>query len=562
MLPFRVTRRTRTRVVLTALFATLGLLLPAAMVSADPIPLPPRPPFPSLSPLPPGAPLPPNPGVPRPPTLPQCPPTCISLGPEPYDAVVYGDSYTSGEGASHNHRYVTKADGTEDFRHQSGLAPFSVAWAALEMGRHPSRSMNLTSETMQSVVTRDRLFFNASSGAWINHLDEQQKECRTCSAIRNQPQAQDVPTMAKIAYFGLGGNDAGFADLVSTAVEAYMNPRTGGFRVQAWQQDQEQAVAAEMGRLQPRIDGLKDKVADGLFSVRETHPVAEIVVALYPLAVKQSGNTGIREVTGRSMDLMYPFAVKVNQAIRDGVALFESRYPGTKVHVFDPNTAGPNGTSVIAGHELGQPNSYVHGLVYRNDIFFQGQFFKSFQESFHPNELGSVAIGRALATFMAGKFPSLFPSGPNFDKVTVNAQPLATSEEEANAALQYAATNPTDVCEETEIDSVCRFITPTGIVIQHDLWFNPNWRSPTGGNPVPGGSDQGSPGGGGDGGSTWIPVNYIPKDPCDIFYPTFAQYYAGVQIQGGPLHIPMRIDELLLVPTRPKCIPGIGLVYE
>src|SRR6185369_4972035 len=135
---------------------------------------------------------------------------------------------------------------------------------------------------------------------------------------------------AKIVYFGLGGNDAGFANLVSTAVKAYLTPVSGIFTVGGWQQVQEQAVAAEVGRLQPQIDDLKDKVANGLRDVRETHPTTEIVVQLYPVPVKPSGNTGIRELTGRSMDLMYPFAVKVNQAIRDGEAQFQSTFPATK----------------------------------------------------------------------------------------------------------------------------------------------------------------------------------------------------------------------------------------
>lgn len=536
-----VPRRTQLRLVLTALFAALGLLLPAAMAGADPIPLPPRPPFPSVLP---------------------CPPTCVDLpGADPYDAVVYGDSYTSGEGASHDHMYLPKADGTEDFRHQSGLAPFVVAWTALELGRFPFRRMTLTSNTMTTTFSRDRLFFKASSGALIKHLNEPQPDCDGCTAIRNERQAVDVPTGAKIVYFGLGGNDAGFASLVGTAVKAYLNPVSGIFTVGGWQQVQEQAVAAEVGRLQPQIDGLKDKVANGLRDVRETHPTAEIVVQLYPVPVKPSGNTGIRELTGRSMDLMYPFAVKVNQAIRDGVAQFQSTFPATKVHIFDPNTAGPNGTSLIAGHELGQPEPYIQGLVRRPGIFWQGDYFKSYQESFHPNELGSVVVGRALATFLAGTFPSLFPKGPNFAALTINPQPLATSDEDIQAFDQYAAANLSQLCEGTDVDSMCRAITPTGIVIQHDLWFNPNWHSPVGGDPTPGGSDTGSPGGGGGGGSTWNPVDYIPKDPCDIFKPVGDVWFFGdMQIQGGQVQTRTPIKNLMLF-NPPKCIPGIGLVY-
>lgn len=562
MSPSRDPRRTRAYVVLMTLFAALGLLLPATVASADPIPLPTRPPFPTLSPLPSGVPLPTRPPLPVP--LP-CPPTCVDLGPAPYDAVVYGDSYTSGEGASHNHKYVTKSDGSEDWTHRSGLAPFAVAWTGLEMGRYPLYRPTLTSDTMLTFFGRDRLFFNASSGAWIKHLNEPQMEKKGGTVVRNPPQAQDVPTMAKIVYFGLGGNDAGFADLVSTAAEAYLNPATGRFGVFTWQTDQEQAVALEVSRLQSRITPLPDKIAQGLETVRETHPVAEIVVALYPLPVKESGNTGIEEITGHTMDLMYPFATKVNQAIRDGVAQFQASHPDTKVHVFDPNTAGPNGTSVVAGHELGQPDSYFQGLVRRPDVLWSGKIFQSFQESFHPNELGSVAIGKALATFLAARMPALFPQGPNFDRVTINPQPLAAATpDEIQSVGQWAYTNSSQVCEETDIDSVCRAITPTGIVLSTDLWFDPHkvLPYPLPGEPVPGGSDTGSPGGGGGGGSTWIPADYIPKDPCDIFRPVRYEFYTGVRVQGGPLQTPTVIDGLLWAPKKPKCVPGVGLIFE
>lgn len=559
MSPFRVRRRARARVVLTTVFAALGLLMPAAMASADPVPQLPRPSLPPSGPITP-VPFPtlPPPSVPLP-----CPPACLGgSDPDPYDAVVYGDSYTSGEGASHDHKYVTKADGTEDFTHKSGLAPFYVAWAALEMARNPLRRMTLTSDKMETVIGRDRLFFHASSGAWTKHLDEAQMEKKGGTVVRNPPQTHDVPSTAKLVYFGLGGNDAGFADLVSTAVTAYLFPANGSrLGALTWDADQERSVALEMGRLEPRIADLKNKVAHGLWSVRETHGEAEIVVALYPLAVKASGNTGIREITGRTMDLMYPFAVKVNQAIRDGVAQFQASFPQTKVHIFDPNTAGPGGTSVVAGHELGQTDSYFQGLVYRPDLLLSKPF-QSYQESFHPNELGAVAIGKALATFLAEKMPALFPKGPKFSTLTINPQPLVAAPEEIQAVNEWAAANGSQLCEDTDIDSVCRSITPTGIVLSWDFWFDPNKVLPFPGPPTPGGPDTGSPGGGGGGESTWIPAQYIPKDPCDIFRPVRYEYYAGVKVQGGPLQTPITIDALVMSPKKPKCVPGVGLIFE
>ncbi|TYB51140.1 hypothetical protein FXF51_54200 [Nonomuraea sp. PA05] len=561
MSPSHVRRRARTRILLTALCAGLGLLLPATTAVADQVPLPPRP---TMSPP---VPVTPPPGGPRPtlspPIVLPCPPTCLDMPePEPYDAVVYGDSYTSGEGASHNHKYVPKADGTEDFRHRSGLAPFYVAWAALEMGRHPLRRMVLNSETMQRTIGRDNLYFQASSGAWLKHLDEDQMEKKGGTVVRNPPQTHDVPTMAKVVHFGLGGNDAGFADLVGTAATAFLIRPNGALMGSlTWEADQEKSVAMELSRLDPRIDTLKDKVAHGLWSVRETHPVADIVVSLYPLGVKASGNTRIPEMTTTTMEMIYPFAVRVNQAIRDGVAQFQASFPQTRVHVFDPNTAGPNGTSVVAGHELGQPDSYFQSLVHRPNLLL-GKPFQSYQESFHPNEPGSVAIGKALATFLAEKLPELFPNGPDFSALSMNPQPLAASPDDAQAVLEWAVTNGAQLCEDTDIDSLCRSITPTGIVLSKDLWFDPDRVKPFPGPPVPGGPDQGTPGGGGGGGSPGIPAEYIPKDPCDIFRPVRYEYYAGVKVQGGPYQTPVTIEEIVMAPRKPKCVPGVGLIFE
>ncbi|MEU4233553.1 hypothetical protein AB0F17_55505 [Nonomuraea sp. NPDC026600] len=117
------------------------------------------------------------------------------------------------------------------------------------------------------------------------------------------------------------------------------------------------------------------------------------------------------------------------------------------------------------------------------------------------------------------------------------------------------------LCEDTDIDSVCRAITPNGIVLSWDLWFDPDKVLPFPGPPTPGGPDTGSPGGGG-GESTWIPAQYIPKDPCDIFRPVRYEYYAGVKVQGGPLQTPITIDGLVMSPKKPKCVPGVGLIFE
>ncbi len=533
-------RHTRTRTALMALLAAMGLVLSqAASASADP-------PFPFPPPT-------------RPPVI--CPPICTFPPPLPaFHFVVVGDSYTSGEGASHTHVYVGDASGNEDWRHQSGFAPAHVAWTLLELGRRPLGTVTIQPTELQRSWGPDRLYFHASSGAETKHLDEAQLEDN--GAVRNPPQLHDVYTESQIVYFGLGGNDAGFGQLVSTAFKAYLT-RYNPSAPPDWRNTQRQAVALEVGRLLQRIPQVVANVERALLDVTETVYNPDIVVALYPMAVKPLDNIGTTEITAETMALMWPFAAEVNQAIRDGVANFQARNPSIRIHLFDPNTAGPGGTSVVAGHELGQPDSYFNGVVYRPRMLGQFEGFRSFQESFHPNELGGAEIGKALATYMAGEFPALFPNGPNFNAVNVNPQASVTDPDDVQALEEWAIANPDKVCDMTDIDSVCRYTGTFGITIPHDWWFNPSVIPPIPGAPTvprPGGPDQGTPGGGGGGGGTGIPAGYIPKDPCDIFKPVNSEFYRDVRVVGGPLRSPILIHSLVMQPG-PPCIPGIGVVY-
>ena len=138
--------RMRARTAVPALFAALGLVLAQAISASA------------------------NPPVIPPPTLPtSCPPIC-SIPLPPLSFVVVGDSYTSGEGASHFHIYVGNASRNEDWRHQSGFAAVHVAWAYLEMGRHPVGTVTISPTELLTARGRDRLFFHPSSGAKTKHL--------------------------------------------------------------------------------------------------------------------------------------------------------------------------------------------------------------------------------------------------------------------------------------------------------------------------------------------------------------------------------------------------------
>ncbi|GAA1288169.1 hypothetical protein Psi02_71790 [Planotetraspora silvatica] len=518
------------------------------------------PPPPTFFPTPPPTfpPIPPSDPTPNP--QPTCPPDCAP--PRTLKIAGAGDSYTSGEGATHDHKYLTFPDGSEDFRHQSGYAPLPLAWDYLQSGRYPTGQYTVQPDeisTTWGTGNSDRFIFNASSGAKVSHLTDVQFEDEDHTDIhevRNVRQLAGVPRDLDIFYFGLGGNDADFGPLMKMVLIGHYST-VGTDTYISRRKSQARLVHYKVQQLIGNMPQVSANVEQGLVNVKDATDNAEIVVALYPLPVKPSGNTDHKQIGGLAMDEIYPFAVALNQAIKDAVDRFRTRFPQRKVHVFDPNTAGPNGTSVVAGHELGQPDSYFNGVISRTELLARGKIFNALQESFHPNELGSVAIGRALATWMAGEFPAFFPNGPDFNRVITNPQAAADDPEADQELEEWVRANPGKLCDGDSIDSICHFIGPDGdVTIPLEVLLNPIRLKPIPGAPTVGGSG----GGGSSGGpapSSWIPATYssapsgVPAggisntptgDPCDLLVkaePGLQVAVSSSTLSGGGLQAPM-----------------------
>ena len=145
----------------------------------------------------------------------------------------------------------------------------------------------------------------------------------SCSVVRNPPQIDGVPADSDIVYFGLGGNDAGFGSLLSLAIKSHY---IGGadediHDLQAFNH-QARDVQGEVKRLMKRLPQVTSNVEQALVDTHLKALKAELVVALYPLAVKPSGNKSTTRLTGAAQDQMYPFAAGVNKAVTDAVANF------------------------------------------------------------------------------------------------------------------------------------------------------------------------------------------------------------------------------------------------
>jgi hypothetical protein len=420
-----------------------------------------------------------------------------------------GDSFTGGEGAG-NGVYPKTASGNEDLRHNSNYAAGALAWQYLETGRYRSPQFPTPDHTVFSAPLTtswgyDTLQFLASSGATTDNLIHPQMDDNT---VRSAPQLNGLNPLTNLIFWGFGGNDAHYATLLTTALEGYYagNLRSDG----DWRTYQRQTLNTKEDELLALMPQVTDHVATGLALTWQQAPNAKIIVLLYPQGLKISGNPDINNIAGTTLDAMHRFGDALNQAVLAGVNQFIQNHPvvAAQVRVFDPNTAGPGGTSLIAGHELGQPNSYFNGLKVRvTDIPSLGGFAAA-QESFHPNQFEGVAVGRALASFVYAQFPTIFPNGPDFDHVITNPQP-------------YADNPPTDPQFTAWAWDTTQKLCAAGIGDAGEcaMLANP---------PNPGGSPGGS-GGGID------PYNPPPPDPGygDPSDPTGGAGYGGDPGGGG-----------------------------
>jgi hypothetical protein len=395
--------------------------------------------------------------APDPPTTPPTAP-----GPRPLHIVWMGDSFSSGEGMAFGHYPQVPGSNPprEDWRHQTTYAPGMLSWYYLEMARKPGLFSTYTVGsplTMQTNWGTDHMDFVASSGAdtwdiWYPQHDDES------GADRQGPQADALNSGTDLVGFGFGGNDAHYATLFKTAIEAYgVGKVLAAHGVTTWQNYQAAKVDQHVQDLLAGIPTVTQNLVDALTYTSMKADHAQIVVSLYPQALKPSGNPSIPFVSGAALDKMYAFQQALNDAVRTAVTKFQAQHPnGPVIQVFDPNSAGPGGSSVIAGHEVGQPQSYFNNLVISNKSeLLNGHPVHGMQESFHPNQLGGVAMGQALATFLHAKYPQFWPDAPAFPKVFTNPQPWPSDPDGDRALNDYIDANLQEFCSNAGYPDLC-----------------------------------------------------------------------------------------------------------
>ncbi|GIG90802.1 SGNH/GDSL hydrolase family protein [Plantactinospora endophytica] len=362
-----------------------------------------------------------------PPTVPGCGGAGSTVLPAatPRITSVVGDSFSSGEGTG---AYEPGEGYSTFWRHRSPYAPGALAWLYLETSnRQLAPSISVIDGQIDTEWGPDRLAFLASSGAQTKHLVLPQVDPDT-GRPRNQPQADGIRQDSNVVIYGFGGNDAHYADILEVALASYIKAAAtallSGNLIRPWTNRQAADVRGAIARETANLPQVQQQVYGSLATTHASAPDAMIVVTLYPVGVKPSGNPQTPFLGGPALDAMHGYAVALNNTIRAAVNQYNTNHPNQpKIEIFDPNTAGSGGASVVAGHEAGQPDSYFNPWLADFGLLAGGEKLHAFQESHHPNRAGSVALGKAMASWLQAKCPGLWPKAPTFHQVVTKPQP-------------------------------------------------------------------------------------------------------------------------------------------
>lgn len=365
-------------------------------------------------------------------TLSHSPPATLSPPTQPIVVSVVGDSAASGEGTG---GYLPENSGDSSlWRHVSPYAPSALAFLYLETSNKPATgSYPVSDGSMMHAWLGDQLYFGASSGATTGEVYNSQIDSDT-GKFRNVAQLNYVAPNSNVVFFQLGGNDVGFGHVMATAVMSYLSDLVRAFLRNLagpfgsspvdWETDQAQNVGSIIALEEAKLPTMQESIVGALLNIQDKATAAHLVVSLYPVGMKSSGNTTVPMVSGMTQDELYGFLQQVNAGIRSAVARYNTLNPTKTALIFDPNSAGPGGSSLVAGHELSSASPYYNGVEFNASEMLLNHTLHAFQESFHPNRAGDIAIGQGLATWLQSKFPQLWPTVPTFYQVTTQPQTI------------------------------------------------------------------------------------------------------------------------------------------
>ena len=169
------------------------------------------------------------------------------------------------------------------------------------------------------------------------------------------PQFDALRPDTSLVTVGIGGNDIGFGEIVTTCV---LQGRSTASR----QPCTDKYTAGGTDELAKRIEATAPKVAATLAGIRERSPGARVLVVGYPTILPLSGPTCPAQVPVADGDL--PYLRKVVPALNDMLAAQAAAGGAEYVDTYTPSAAHdvckPVGTKWIEGIKPDSPAAAVH----------------------------------------------------------------------------------------------------------------------------------------------------------------------------------------------------------
>ncbi len=246
-----------------------------------------------------------------------------------------GDSYSAGEGVPAN-RFDPDTNTSQNACHRSADAyPRQFAAAA----RQPVAHLACSGAVMDNIVSTSR--------------------------YNEGPQLGRLPTDASLVTITIGGNDAGFADVLTHCVTR--------------QGCEDYYTQGDHNVVDDRIDALQPRLTDLYRRIQQRAPAAYVVVLTYPniFTPTGAGQGCLGEGALPASDIEW--LIRESNHL-DNVIVTAARLAG--VNVLDERYA-------FAGHEICSASPYVDGI----------QISPPYQW-FHPNQRGYAAEARDLANFV------------------------------------------------------------------------------------------------------------------------------------------------------------------
>jgi hypothetical protein len=344
--------------------------------------------------------------------------TAVASGPLTWWAL--GDSYSAGEGLRNND-IAANPPGTvcERATGTSTSSPASGAYAVV------ARDLLADQE-----LTFDQFQLKACTGAITNEWRNQWNETSG--------------TQADLITLSMGGNNIGFADVVmdcvGISVEGGANfiigsrspaGLAGGALV--WGLNPSLGCNTSENELRRRIDMLvgngpdprsafdnSQALPDMYREIAEeaVKPGGHVVVLGYPNLVEESGKWTWRLLSGNrchrvrraDANMIRSVTGYLNQQIALAVQAADGKYHDVRFHWLDVSQIYENDTTGHHGLCTGQP--WLNGLVLSGlDGPDAGNIPFRIYRSFHPNQLGHDATGKALAQLIPTlQWPNIAPS--------------------------------------------------------------------------------------------------------------------------------------------------------